>query len=64
LLAGTLVHRILAAYLGMPLLHRHYYSQVTSISLIIGATWIVWRGVRWSLRRVRNRALTHGHAGS
>jgi MscS family membrane protein len=64
LLAGTLVHRILAAYLGMPLLQRHYYFQVTSISLIIGATWIVWRAVRWSLRRVRNRALTHGHAGT
>lgn len=64
LLAGTLVHRILAAYLGMPLLQRHYYFQVTSISLIIGATWIVWRGVRWSLRRVRNRALTRGHAGT
>ena len=58
------VHRILAVYLGMPLLQRHYYFQVTSISLIIGATWIVWRGVRWSLRRVRNRALTHGHAGT
>lgn len=64
LLAGTLVHRILAAYLGMPLLQRHYYFQLTSISLIIGATWIVWRGVRWSLRRVRNRALTRGHAGT
>jgi len=64
LLAGTLVHRILAAYLGMPLLQRHYYFQVTSISLIIGATWIVWRALRWSLRRVRNRALTHGHAGT
>jgi MscS family membrane protein len=64
LLAGTLVHRILAAYLGMPLLQRHYYFQITSISLIIGATWIVWRGVRWALHRVRNRALTHGHAGT
>jgi MscS family membrane protein len=64
LLTGTLVHRILAAYLGMPLLLRHYYSQVTSIALIIGATWILWRVVRWSLRRVRNRALAHGHAGT
>jgi MscS family membrane protein len=64
LLAGTLIHRILAAYVGIPLLQRHYYFQVTSISLIIGTTWIVWRGVRWSLRRVRNRALTHGHAGT
>src|SRR4030088_1521688 len=36
-LAGTVVHRILAAYLGMPLLQRHYYVQVTSVALIIGA---------------------------
>ena len=64
LLAGTLIHRILAAYLGMPLLQRHYYYQLTSISLIIGATWIVWRAVRWSLRRVRSRALARGHAGT
>lgn len=64
LLAGTFIHRILAAYLGMPLLARHYYFQLTSISVIVGTTWIVWRGVRWSLRRVRNRALTHGHAGT
>jgi MscS family membrane protein len=64
LLAATVIHRLLAVYLGMPLLQRHYYLQVTSISLIIGTTWIVWRGVRWSLRRVRNRALTHGHAGT
>jgi MscS family membrane protein len=64
LLAGTLIHRIMAAYLGMPLLQRHYYYQLTSISLIIGATWIVWRAVRWSLRRVRSRALARGHAGT
>jgi MscS family membrane protein len=64
LLTGTLVHRILAAYLGMPLLQRHYYFQVTSVALISGATWILWRGVRWSLRRVRNRALAHGHVGT
>jgi len=64
LLAGTLVHQVLARYLGMPVLPRHYYYQLTSIALIIGATWIVWRLVRWSLRRVRNRALAYGHAGT
>jgi MscS family membrane protein len=64
LLAGTFAHQIFARYLGMPLLQRHYYFQVTSVALIIGATWIFWRGVRWSLRRVRNRALAHGHAGT
>lgn len=64
LLVGTLVHQALARYLGMPLLERHYYFQVTSIALIIGATWISWRVVRWSLRRVRTRALASGHAGT
>jgi MscS family membrane protein len=64
LLVGTLVHQILARYLGMPLLSRHYYSEFTSVALIIGATWILWRMVRWSLRRVRNRALAHGHMGT
>jgi MscS family membrane protein len=64
LLAGTLIHRMLTAYLGLPLLQRHYYFQATQIALITGATWIFWRATRWSLRRVRNRALTHGHAGT
>jgi MscS family membrane protein len=64
LLAGTLIHRILAAYLGMPLLQRHYYYQLTQVALITGATWIIWRATRWSLRRVRNSALSRGHAGT
>lgn len=64
LLTGTLVHQFFARYLGIALLPRHYYFQFTSIALIIGATWIVWRGVRWSLQGVRNRALARGHAGT
>jgi MscS family membrane protein len=64
LLAGTIVHRILASYLGMPLLQRHYYFQATAIALVIGANWILWRVIRWFLRRVRNRALAHGHGGT
>src|SRR5271155_4480922 len=64
LLVGTAIHRILAHYLGMPLLQRHYYVQVTTVAVIIGANWILWRVIRWSLRRVRNRALAHGHSGT
>jgi MscS family membrane protein len=64
LLAGTLVHQFFARYLGIALLPRHYYFQISSIALIIGVTWILWRVVRWSLRRVRNRALARGHAGT
>jgi len=64
LLAATLIHRILASYLGMPLLQRHYYEQATAVAVIIGAAWILWRVIRWFLRRVRNRALAHGHGGT
>jgi MscS family membrane protein len=64
LLAGTLVHRVLASYLGMPLLQRHYYVQITSVALIIGANWILWRAIQWFLRRLRSRALAHGLGGT
>jgi MscS family membrane protein len=64
LLASSIVHRFLIGYLGLPLLQRHYYFQILSIALLIGGTWILWRIVRWSLRRVRNRALSRGHVGT
>jgi MscS family membrane protein len=64
LLAGTLAHQFFARYLGIALLPRHYYFQISSIALIIALTWIAWRAIRWSLRRVRNRALARGHAGT
>jgi MscS family membrane protein len=64
LLVGTLIHRILAGYLGMPLLQRHYYTQVTEVAVMIGTNWILWRVIRWFMRRVRNRALARGHGGT
>jgi MscS family membrane protein len=64
LLAGTIVHQAFARYLGMALLPRHYYFQITSVALIISASWIAWRVVRWLLRRVRNRALARGNMGT
>jgi MscS family membrane protein len=64
LLAGTLAHRVFASYLGMPLLQRHYYVQVTAVAVIIGANWILWRVIRWFLHRVRSRALARGHGGT
>ncbi|PYX47242.1 MAG: hypothetical protein DMG79_14470, partial [Acidobacteria bacterium] len=64
LLTGTLAHQIFVRYLGIALLPRQYYFQLTSIALIIGVTWLFWRFVQWSLHRVRSRALTRGHAGT
>jgi MscS family membrane protein len=64
LLVGTAIHRILAGYLRMPLLQRHYYGQVTAVAVVIGANWILWRVIHWFLQRVRMRALARGHAGT
>jgi MscS family membrane protein len=64
LLAGTLAHRLFAAYLGIALLPRHYYYQLTSVALIVSSSWLLWRAIRWSLRRVRNRAIAYGHGGT
>jgi MscS family membrane protein len=64
LLTGTLIHQALVVKLRLPLLLRHYYFQITSTVLILSATWIFWRVVRWSLYRVRLGALARGHAGT
>jgi MscS family membrane protein len=64
LLTGTMVHQFFVRYLGIALLPRHYYFQVAYVALIISVAWIAWRVVRWSLQRVRNRALAHGHVGT
>jgi len=64
LLTGTIIHRILESYLGMPLLQRHYYFQLVEVAMVIGANWILWRVIRWSLYRVRKQALSRGHSGT
>jgi MscS family membrane protein len=37
LLVGTVIHRILASYLGLPLLPRHSYNQMVAVAVIVGA---------------------------
>jgi MscS family membrane protein len=64
LVAGTFAHQFLASYLRMPLLQRHYYFQITAVALVIGANWILWRVIQWTLRRMRLRALARGHGST
>ncbi len=64
LFVATAIHRILCEYLGMPLLQRHYYGQATRVAFIISVNWILWRVIRWFLRRVRMRALARGRSGT
>jgi MscS family membrane protein len=64
LFVGAIVHRILASYLRLPLLPRHYYNEVVAVAVIVGAFWILWRVIRWFLHRVRTRELARGHSGT
>jgi MscS family membrane protein len=64
LFVSALIHRILASYLGIALLPRHYYNELVAVVVIISANWILWRVIRWFLQRIRNRALARGHSGT
>ena len=64
LVLGVTIHRILVGYIGMPLLHRHYYYLTTRVILIIALAWLVLRLVASGFDRVRIRAITRGHTGT
>jgi MscS family membrane protein len=64
LLLGTIVHRIFAGYLRMPLLPRHYYFQFASVVVVIAFNWLLWRVVQQLMRRGRQRAILSGRAGT
>ena len=64
LLVATFLHAIGTFRLKLPLLHRHYYVQVSSVVLVIGGTWLVWRIFSNLMQRVRLRALAAGRSGT
>jgi MscS family membrane protein len=64
LMLSTIIHRIGAVYVDLPLLPRHHYRQITAIAFAIGAAWILWRVIYWFLRRMRYRAIALGHSGT
>jgi len=64
LLLGTVTHRLWAAYLGLPLLPRHYYLLMTTVVVIVATNWLAWRILRVFLNRVRARALSRGRVGT
>jgi MscS family membrane protein len=64
LVVAVLIHRILASYLGMPLLHRHYYFMTARVVLIIAAGWLALRVVARGMERLRDRAIARGSTGT
>jgi MscS family membrane protein len=49
------VHRLLSPWIGIPLLHRHYYSRTVTILILAGVVWWLWRLVDLVAERLRDR---------
>ena len=64
LVLGMMAHRILVSFLGMPLLHRHYYFMTARVVYIVGAGWLALRGLSGGMGRVRDRAIARGSTGT
>jgi MscS family membrane protein len=64
LVLSVMIHRIIAAYLRLPLLHRHYYFMTARVVFIIGVAWLVLRVLSSILERLRLRAVARGNTGT
>ena len=60
LVLGVMIHRILVSFLGMPLLHRHYYFITARVVFTIGLGWLTLRMLSRGMDRLRERAIARG----
>jgi MscS family membrane protein len=49
------LHSLIAPQIGIPLLHRHYYTRTVIVLLLIGTVWSLWRLVDEFTERARER---------
>src|SRR5258706_10011048 len=64
LLFGAIAHRVLASYLGLPLLPRIYYYRITAVAIEIGFFWLLLRAMGITMQRLRVHAISIGRTGS
>ena len=61
---GAVSHRVMAAYLGLPLLPRVYYYRTTGVVMAIGFFWFLLRITGIAMQRLRSRAIAAGRTGT
>jgi len=49
------LHRLISPSVGIPLLHRQYYSRTVTVLLLAGVVWWLWRLVDLVAERMRGR---------
>ena len=63
-LFSALAHRIIAAYLGLPLLPRLYYYRTIGVLISIGFFWFLLRATSLIMQRLRIHAISAGRIGT
>ena len=61
---AAIAHRIIAAYLGLPLLPRIYYFRTIGVVIGIGFFWLLFRGTGITMQRLRAHAIGAGRTGT
>jgi MscS family membrane protein len=61
---SALAHRVIAAYLGLPLLTRLYYHRIIGVFISIGFFWFLLRVTSITMQRLRIRAISAGRVGT
>jgi MscS family membrane protein len=61
---SALAHRVIAGYLGLPLLPRLYYSRTIQVLISIGFFWFLLRVTTLTMQRLRVRAIGAGRIGT
>jgi MscS family membrane protein len=57
LIFAAIAHRVLAGYLGLPLLQRVYYYRIAGVAVEIGFFWLLLRATALTMQRLRARAI-------
>ena len=61
---SALAHRVIAAYLGLPLLPRLYYYRTIGVLIAIGFFWFLLRVTILTMQRLRVHAISGGRIGT
>jgi MscS family membrane protein len=61
---GAIAHRIIAAYLGLPLLPRFYYYRTIGVLVSVGFFWFLFRLTTVTMQRLRTHANSIGRSGT
>ena len=61
---AAIVHRIVASYLGLPLLPRIYYYRTIGVVMAIGFFWFVFRAAGIAMQRFRTHSVVAGRTGT